>query len=63
MSIKTLEWRKDFENLPDEAYILTKMKHGIISGTWDAEERVCRGYYWHDMEWNPYCFIVLEGSE
>ncbi len=63
MSIKTLEWRKDFENLPDGTEVLTQMKHGIISGTWCAEERVCRGYYWRDIEWNPYCFIVLEGSE
>ena len=60
MSDGRMEWRKDFENLPSGTEVLTKMKHGIISGVWDAEERVCRGYYWHDMEWYPHAYIRVE---
>lgn len=59
-SYNNLEWREDFENLPDGTKVLTKMKHGIISGAWDAKNGVCQGYYWRDMQWYPYAFIVLE---
>lgn len=33
---------------------ITYMKHGWISGYWDAETETCSGYYWRDMEWFPY---------
>lgn len=31
--------------------VLTLMKHGAISGQYDPEDDVFRGYYWRDMEW------------
>lgn len=40
------------EAVTGEEY-LTKMKHGWISGQWDAEDRTCGKYYWRDMEWWP----------
>lgn len=43
---------------------LTQMKHGWISGEWDSEDKVCRGYYWRDMEWYPYkLYKVIDDDE
>lgn len=58
-----LEWRKDFENLEDGDDILTDMKHGIISGRWDKENRCCKGYYWQDMSWYAEGFILMTDLE
>lgn len=46
------------EAVPFENY-LTEMKHGWIYGEWDPEDRVCRGYYWHDMEWYPHALYRI----
>jgi hypothetical protein len=36
---------------PPYEYVLTRMKHGLISGQYDPDEGVFNGYYWRDMEW------------
>lgn len=46
------------EAVPFENY-LTEMKHGWIEGQWDPEDEVCRGYYWHDMEWYPHALYKI----
>lgn len=50
------------EAVTGEKY-LTEMKHGWIYGEWDAEDKVCRGYYWHDMEWYPSALYKMEIEE
>ncbi len=44
---------------PEETEVLTLMKHGSISGYYDAEEDVFRGYYWHDMQWSARYWMPL----
>jgi len=59
-----IKWR-DFktERPKDEQAILTKMKHGIISGWWNNDAGVCMGYYWSDLEWNAYYWVPIEEVE
>lgn len=39
---------------------LTKMKHGIIEGTWNEKDEVFEGYYWRDMEWWASAWAPIE---
>lgn len=39
---------------------LTKMKHGFISGTYNAKDKTFRGYYWHDLEWYGHAWVPIE---
>ena len=48
------------EDRVDGENYLTKMKHGIISGRWNAKEEVCVGYYWQNLEWFPYTTYLVE---
>lgn len=58
-----MKFRKvEKEDVVDGEEYLTSMKHGMISGIWDADEGVCRGYYWQDLEWYPYEFYVIESD-
>lgn len=52
-----------FEEAVTGDMYLTKMKHGWIYGEWDAEDKVCRGYYWRDMEWYPHALYKIESEE
>lgn len=63
--VMNLNWRKmksldevDVELIDGEEY-LTEMKHGYLSGTWDAKERIFRGYYWNDLEWWAYRYVPI----
>jgi len=48
----SINWRKVDENPPADGQLcLTKMKHGYISGYYDAREGEFTGYYWRDMSW------------
>ena len=47
------------EEAVDGEEYLTEMKHGWISGAWIAEEEICMGYYWHDLEWAPYALYRM----
>ena len=47
--MELIEVTKD--QLVDGKEYLTLMKHGWLSGDWDAEEENFGGYYWRDMEW------------
>ena len=38
---------------------LSLMKHGWISGQWDADDKTLSGYYWQDMEWWPHRLFQL----
>lgn len=49
----TLVEVKEEDRVNGEEY-LCEMKHGMIEGWWDAEEKVCTGYYWQDIQWWPY---------
>jgi hypothetical protein len=42
---------------------ITRMKHGIIQGTWDAEERNFGRYYWRDMEWGAWQWAPIESID
>ena len=42
---------------PEETDVLTLMKHGCISGCYNAEEDVFQGYYWQDMQWSARYWI------
>ena len=55
-----MKWRK-METAPLGERILTLMKHGVIEGAWDGES--CTGYYWREMEWNPYGWMPLPSEE
>lgn len=58
--VKNLAYIPFEEAVTGELY-LTKMKHGWIEGCWHAEDKVCHGYYWHDMEWGePLCLMIVE---
>lgn len=53
-----------FEEAVDGEKYLTKMKHGWIQGYYDAESKVCHGYYWQDMEWYPHkLYKIVEEEE
>lgn len=61
MSIK---WIKMEDRKPeDEQDCLTKMKHGMIQGRYDAEDESFKGYYWRDMEWSARAWIPIEEVE
>ena len=54
-----MNWRKISEEKPeDKQECLTNMKHGLIQGTFIAEEGYFEGYYfttfyWYAEEWLP----------
>jgi hypothetical protein len=49
---RAINWRTLDEIQPSEGQLcLTKMKHGFISGYYDAQSISFTGYYWGDMEW------------
>ena len=48
-----------FEEAIEGEEYLTEMKHGWISGQWDPEDKVCRGYYWRAMEWYPHALYKV----
>ena len=51
-SCSALRWRKTCDEKPDpEIEVLTKMKHGMISGFYDPEEDRFTGYYFSDISW------------
>lgn len=52
-----------FEEAIEGEEYLTEMKHGWISGQWDPEDKVCRGYYWRDMEWYPHALYKIVGDD
>jgi hypothetical protein len=49
-----------FEEAEDGELYLTKSKHGWIEGYWDDTDKVCRKYYWRDMEWWPSSLYKME---
>ena len=56
-----LNWRKSAVEKPaDGQACLTKMKHGIIQGNYDAEEDCWGEYYWRDMEWDADEWVPIE---
>jgi len=60
MSREVIEWFNIKEKEPEDGQeVLTTMKHGIISGIWSAQDRVCRGYYWTDLEWRPHMWAAI----
>lgn len=47
-----IAWRNINEEKPEDGQdCITKMKHGVIQGWWDEEEKVFRRYYWNELEW------------
>lgn len=46
-------WRP-VEEAKDGYNYITEMKHGIISGGFDARDGTCGGYYWQSLNWFPY---------
>lgn len=47
----------------DGQRVLTMMKHGMIEGTYNAEDKTFHGYYWHNMEWWASHWTVLEDND
>mgnify|MGYP001181016929 CR=1 FL=1 len=58
-----LNWQTDKSKLVDGECYLVKMKHGIISGYWVAEEGIFRGYYWRDIEWYGHAWVPISEVE
>jgi hypothetical protein len=59
-----LQWRNFNEIKPEDGQrCLTKMKHGMIEGAYDAEDGTFRAYYWHDMCWYASDWIPSEEVE
>jgi hypothetical protein len=55
-------WQK-IEDARDGYEYITEMKHGIISGTFDAKEQQCDGYYWQSMSWFPDKVMEIDTPE
>jgi len=49
-----------FEEAEDGMSYITEMKHGWISGDWDAKTKMCYGYYWSEMSWYPEALYLME---
>jgi len=47
----------------DGQQCLTKMKHGIIEGAYNAEDGVFEQYYWTDMSWHGDAWVPIEDVE
>ncbi len=55
------EWILMSDKKPeDEQNCLTKMKHGIIEGYYNAEENIFHGYYWTTLEWHATEWLPIE---
>lgn len=56
-----LNWRKIEDEQPEEGQeVLTKMKHGVISGYYCVEDQTCSKYYWRELEWYVYEWVPIE---
>jgi len=54
-------WRDiTLEQPADGQKCLTWMKHGMLSGEYDAQSTSFGGYYWRDMEWYAQLWIPYE---
>lgn len=59
-----LNWRQlELEKPASGQRCLTKMKHGIIEGTFDAEDNDFSAYYWRDMTWYASQWVPIEEVE
>ncbi len=59
-----MKFRSMKEEQPEDGQpCLTRMKHGIIEGTYFAKEDVFRGYYFGDLEWIAYEWLPIEEFE
>lgn len=64
-----LNWRKINEQKPEhDQECLCKMKHGIISGYYDAEDSVFHGCYridnqWANINWHAYEWVPIEEAQ
>lgn len=56
----SLNWRSMEDPPQDEQECLVKMKHGIISGRYNAGDSIFYDYYWHDLEWYGYAWVPIE---
>jgi len=56
-----MNWRIFREVKPEDGQdCITTMKHGVISGCYNANEKTFSGYYWGDLEWSAYKWIPTE---
>jgi len=56
-----LNWRNIIDKKPEDGQsCLTRMKHGIIEGVYDAKENSFSGYYWTDLEWYGHEWVPSE---
>jgi len=60
-----MKWRKisDGEIPNDGQPCLTKTKHGLIEGDYDANQGEFTGYYWWSLEWVADYWIPIEEVE
>jgi hypothetical protein len=59
-----LNWRDiTLEQPADGQKCLTLMKHGMISGEYDAQSNGFGGYYWRDMEWYAQLWVPYEEAQ
>lgn len=59
-----MNWRLMTEERPEDGQeCLTKMKHGIIQGHYDASDGTFTGYYWSDIEWWAKAWMPIEEAE
>ena len=59
-----MEWiRFDMKKPADGQECLTRMKHGVISGYYDAAEDWFHGYYYRDIQWFATYWVPIEDVE
>lgn len=60
----SLNWRNMNNEKPEDGQnCLTKMKHGLIQGYYDAADNDFSGYYWRDMYWWAEAWVPIEEVE
>jgi len=59
-----INWRElDNEKPADGQDCITKMKHGIIQGTYCEKDGAFGAYYWRYMEWYASAWAPIEEAE
>ena len=56
-----MKWNNMHDKKPaDDQDCLTKMKHGLIQGSYRESDGTFGAYYWRDMEWYATGWIPIE---
>jgi hypothetical protein len=60
-TLKNAKWRSvENDPPPENVEVLTQMKHGVISGFYNAEEGWFEGYYFEDISWYAMTWFPMD---